>query len=131
MFLNAIDALQKLGDDNCTAVAQRDLAQVKQHQGNFDHSIDLLRQSLLTHLDLGFDYQQIWTIECFAALAVEMGLGERAARLLAVGGGHLSDVAVPVYSTEEHNKLITATKRNPGGSSLREVFHRRRGDEFR
>jgi len=112
MFLNAIEALQKIGDDHCSATAQRDLAQVKHQQGNFNQSFDLLTKSLLTYVDLEFDEGKLWTIEQFAALAIAMGLGDRAARLLAIGSGHLGESNVPLAPAflEEHNKLVEAAR---------------------
>jgi len=124
MLYNALEALQKIGDDNCIAVAKRDLAELKQRQGDFGQSAELLHQSLQTYVKLGYEDGQIWVIERFAALAVYMELGVRAARLLAVGGGHLGDGAVQLSPTfkEEHGELVSAAQKLIGKQAYEKYF---------
>jgi predicted ATPase len=124
LFRNALEALQKIGDENCAAIAKRDLAEVMQRQGDFSQSAALLSQSLRSYETLGFEEGQVWVIERFASLAVSMGFGERAARLLAGGGGHLGEGDVPLSPNfrDEHSKLVTSTRKLLGDQAYEKFF---------
>jgi predicted ATPase/DNA-binding SARP family transcriptional activator len=124
LFRNALKEFQKIGDDNCAGVALRDLAEVMKRNGNFHKSANLLRQSLRIYQRLGNEEEQVWIIERFGALALSMGFGERAARLLAVGKGYFSEGDTPVFPTyrDEHSKNVAAVRELLGDQPFEHFF---------
>jgi predicted ATPase/DNA-binding SARP family transcriptional activator len=124
LFHNAIEAFQKIGDENCAAVAKRDLAEVKLRQGDFGQSAHLLSESLRSYESLASADRKVLVIERFASLAVAMGLGERAARLLAVSKSHFGegDSQLPPVCRDQHSKLVVSTRKILGDEAYEKFF---------
>ena len=78
---DALEILQRIGDEHCTSRTMRDLARIAQHNGDYDLAADFLRRNLLGFSKLGLAVQVLISFARFAELAVIAGDNKRAARL--------------------------------------------------
>jgi tetratricopeptide (TPR) repeat protein len=124
LFQEALEALQKIGDEGCVAGAKKDLAEVMWRRGDFVHAAALLRQSLRSYEMLGIEEGIAEVIGCFAALAVSMESGERAARLLAVSDAYLGAGEFPLSPLlrDEHKRLVTSTRKLLGDQVYERLY---------
>jgi len=67
---DALEILQRIGDENCSFRTMRDLARIAQHNGDYDQAADFLRKNLLGFTKLGRPIQVVVSFARFAELAV-------------------------------------------------------------
>jgi ATP/maltotriose-dependent transcriptional regulator MalT len=121
--LEALEALQKIGDENCVASVLRGLGEVAQIKGDYAKAAKLLKQSLLTYEKLGLDDYVVWLIDRFAALAEATGKGERATRLL--GASKILDInpgQSPPQQRDERIRLTVSIQEFVGDRDFEVLF---------
>lgn len=124
LFREALEIFQKIGDENCAAAALRGLGEVAQRKEDFTQAAELLGQSLLLYKRLGVDDLVIWLIDRFASLAIAMGKGERAARLLGASKDLDADSEqlFPPHYKEERNRLTAMIRMAVGSTDFEKSF---------
>ena len=121
--MEALEALQKIGDENCVASVLRGLGEVAQRKGEYKKAASRLRQSLRIHEKLGLDDLVIGLVERFAALALAMGNGERAARLLGASKSqNVNPVLFPTFYRVQRENLTAAIRENLGDQDFDKLF---------
>jgi tetratricopeptide (TPR) repeat protein len=124
IYLEALEALQKIGDENCVAATLRGLGEVAQRKGDYAKGAKLLGQSLLTYEKLGLDDYVVILIDRFASLSAESGKKDRAARLL--GASKCLDgetgLIMPVQYREERANLTTSIQKLVGDRDFEKLF---------
>jgi tetratricopeptide (TPR) repeat protein len=124
IYLEALEALQKIGDDNCVASVSRGLGEVAQRKGEFDKAAQFLRQSLRLYKMLGIDDYVALLIDRFASLSVALEKRERAARLLGASKdleGTPKQISPPQYRKERVN-LTNSIRKLLGEKEFKKLF---------
>jgi len=110
---DALEILQRIGDENCSFRTMRDLARIAQRNGDYDQAADFLRKNLLGFTKLGRPIQVVVSFARFAELAVIVGNNKRAARLLgaAMGASPSAQTRVPPLLRDEIEGQVVSLRK--------------------
>jgi predicted ATPase len=113
--LEALEALQKIGDENCTAFVLRCLGEVSQRKGNLRKASELLGKSLRIYRKLGLVDPMLFLINRFADLAQATGNGVRAAKLLGASiPQYASTLQFPSHYRGQRESLTASIRESLG-----------------
>lgn len=110
---DAVEILQRIGDENCTSRTMRALARIAQHNGDYDLAADFLRRNLSGFLKLGRAAQVLISFARFAELAQIAGNNKRAARLLgaALASSTSAQTRVPPLLRDEIEGQVVSLRK--------------------
>ena len=121
---DALEILQRIGDENCSFRTMRDLARIAQHNGDYDQAADFLRKTLLGFTKLGRPIQVVVSFARFAELAMIVGNNKRAARLLgaAMGASPSAQTRVPPLLRDEIEGQVVSLRKAMDDEVFDSVF---------
>ncbi|MFA9403840.1 MAG: tetratricopeptide repeat protein, partial [Anaerolineales bacterium] len=110
---DAVEILQRIGDENCTSRTMRALARIAQHNGDYDLAADFLRRNLSGFLKLGRAAQVLISFARFAELAQIAGNNKRAARLLGAASASSTSTQerIPPLYRDEFESQVEAIRK--------------------
>jgi len=124
ILLEALEALQKIGDENCVATTLKGLGEAAQRKGDYTKAAKLLGQSLLSYKRLGLDDRVVMLIDQFASLTAVSGNSALAAKLL--GASKILDRGKSLLFTaqhmEERENLTISIRELIGASEFDKLF---------
>jgi tetratricopeptide (TPR) repeat protein len=106
---DALEIMQRIGDDNCASNVLANLAQIAQHDGDYDQAIKLQQQSLQGFKNIHLKGQIALGFARLATLANLSGSNLRAARLLGAAEAYRNlsqPMLIPVHR-EEYEGLVS------------------------